>query len=306
MPDVFPPPLVPAEVDLTDFPFMPLDVRRLRDSRLVAKSSGDAFMAWMLLLCASWHQRPAGSLPDDDTELAQLAGFGRVVKEWQKVREGALYGWVKCSDGRLYHAHVAEKAIEAWDGKLEHQWRKECDRIRKENKRRETESQEKMAFPSLDEWKAKRNSACVPPESSPNSGGIPPENPLIGTGTGTGTGINSLSPDGDSSGEPDVVRLRTVRHEAGEVLAFLNARANRNYQPTDANLSLILARLKEGYTPAQCRQVVVRKCRDWLHDDRMSQYLRPATLFNREKFNQYAGELVAPKEDSDGLHEAMP
>ena len=203
-----PSPLVPAEVDLSDFPFMPIDVRRLRDSRLVATSTGDAFMAWMLLVCASWHQRPAGSLPDDDIELAQLAGFGRVVREWQKVRGGALYGWVKCSDGRLYHPHVAEKAVEAWDGKLQHQWRKECDRIRKENHKRAKEKLEELPFPSFVQWKAERNSAVASAGNSKLSDGIPAENPLIGTGTGTGTGTGitygvDQDPDGSLSGSPD-------------------------------------------------------------------------------------------------------
>ena len=41
----------------------------------------------------------------------------------------------------------------------------------------------------------------------------------------------------------------------------------------------------------ECRAVVALKCREWGQDDKMEKYLRPATLFNREKFNQYAGEL---------------
>lgn len=114
---------------------------------------------------------------------------------------------------------------------------------------------------------------------------------------------------------PDVVPLKSKRQEAAAVLAFLNAKANRAYQPTDVNIELILARLREGYTAAQCRQVIAKKVREWLHDDRMAQYLRPATLFGREKFNQYVGELVAVEESSladteeaaDGeLHEAVP
>lgn len=124
---------------------------------------------------------------------------------------------------------------------------------------------------------------------------------------GKGREGNIETPNGVMSGSvPDVVPLKTKKQEATEVLAFLNERAERNYQPTDANLDLILARLKEGYTATQLRQVVVRKCRDWLKDDRMSAYLRPATLFNREKFNQYVGELVVPKEAGYGNHEALP
>lgn len=109
-----PAPLVPAEVDLRDFQFMPLDVKRLRDSDLAAEEAPEACWAAVLLWCASWHQSPAASLPDNDRVLASLAGYGRVVAEWQKVRAGALRGWVKCSDGRLYHPVVAEKAVEAW------------------------------------------------------------------------------------------------------------------------------------------------------------------------------------------------
>lgn len=107
-------PLTPQDCDLRDFSFMPLDVVRLRDSTLAIKATGEEFRAAVLLWCASWHQMPAGSLPDDDAELATFAGFGRVVKEFKKIKAGATRGWVKCSDGRLYHPVIAEKVIEAW------------------------------------------------------------------------------------------------------------------------------------------------------------------------------------------------
>jgi uncharacterized phage protein (TIGR02220 family) len=79
--------------------------------------------------------------------------------------------------------------------------------------------------------------------------------------------------------------------QARDVLSFLNAKAGRNYRPTRVNLKFIEDRLKEGYTMEDCKQVVVRKCREWKGGE-MDQYLRPATLFNATKFNQYAGELV--------------
>ena len=97
---------------------MDLDVVKMRNSRASSVLTGDEFMAWIMLICASWHQEPAASLPDDDVELAKLAGFGRMVSAWLAVKEGALYGWVKCSDGRLYHPVVAEKAAAAWTNKL--------------------------------------------------------------------------------------------------------------------------------------------------------------------------------------------
>ncbi|MGD9544966.1 DUF1376 domain-containing protein [Methylocystis sp.] len=112
-----PEPLVWPEVDLRDFPYMPLDVVRLRDCDLSASATGEEFRAAVLLWCASWHQIPAASLPDDDAVLSALAGYGRIVKEWLKVKRGALRHWIKCSDGRLYHPTVAEKANEAWEAK---------------------------------------------------------------------------------------------------------------------------------------------------------------------------------------------
>jgi hypothetical protein len=126
-----PDPLTPADCDLRDFLFMPLDVLRLRDSDIAVISSGDEFRCAVLLWCASWHQVPAASLPDDDIILSGLSGFGRVVKEWKRVREGALRGWIKCADGRLYHPVVSEKANEAWRGRLEYREKKEAERIRK-------------------------------------------------------------------------------------------------------------------------------------------------------------------------------
>lgn len=85
------------------------------------------------------------------------------------------------------------------------------------------------------------------------------------------------------SGKPD---------DALEVLNFLNSKTGKAYRATRSNLDLILARLKDGASVQDCKQVIARKVMDWIHDDKMRSYLRPATLFNRTKFDQYTGELV--------------
>jgi hypothetical protein len=116
--DQLPEPLTPPTCDLRDFAYMPLDVVRLRDSDLAATPDGEVFRAAILSWCTAWHQVPAASLPDDDPVLARLLGYGRDVKGWTKLRAaGALKGFVKCSDGRLYHPVVAEKAVTAWEAK---------------------------------------------------------------------------------------------------------------------------------------------------------------------------------------------
>jgi hypothetical protein len=108
-----PAPPVPEDCDLRDFAFMPLDVRRLRDSGLAGSATGDEFRAAVLLWCAAWHQVPASSLPNDDAQLAMLAGYGRDSAGWLSVRAGALRGFIEATDNRLYHPVIAEKAHES-------------------------------------------------------------------------------------------------------------------------------------------------------------------------------------------------
>lgn len=161
---------------------MPLDVIRLRDSNLNAIVTGEEFRCSVLLWCASWHQLPAASVPDDDAILAQLAGFGRVIKEWKKVREGALHGWVKCSDGRLYHPAVAEKALEAWARRGEFRRKKEADRVRKSAERsRINESQKIRTIPFCPSDKSALSDGQTE-KKNPVSDGNPTENPLRGQG----------------------------------------------------------------------------------------------------------------------------
>lgn len=78
---------------------------------------------------------------------------------------------------------------------------------------------------------------------------------------------------------------------AEEILDFLNLKTGRNYRPVHTNLKFIKARLDSGVTPEDLKAVIAKKCRDWTGDEKMSAYLRPATLFNQEKFEQYLGEL---------------
>ena len=81
------------------------------------------------------------------------------------------------------------------------------------------------------------------------------------------------------------------RQDAVEILEFLNEKTGRHYRPTPVNLNFIMARFREGYSKEEMRAVIAMKVREWQYDDKMRKYLRPATLFNCEKFNQYAGEL---------------
>lgn len=121
-------PLTPPDCDLRGLLFMPLDVLRLRDSDLSLVATGDEFKAAVLLWCASWHQVPAASLPDEDRVLARLSGLD--ARAWRKAKAGAMRGWAKADDGRLYHPVVAEKALEAWKDRQAYRRKRDLDRER--------------------------------------------------------------------------------------------------------------------------------------------------------------------------------
>ncbi|MCM2544901.1 DUF1376 domain-containing protein [Burkholderia glumae] len=150
-----PNPLTPADAELRNFREMPLDVPRLLNSDLVHDESPEACWSALLLWCVSWHEVPAGSLPDNDDWLAKRAGYwhkGKLDPTWHDVRAGALHGWIKCSDGRLYHPVVAEKVNHAWHQKHRHAHEKLCERIRKRNKVREKRGQFPLEVPDLEHW----------------------------------------------------------------------------------------------------------------------------------------------------------
>src|SRR5690606_8536352 len=89
--------------------------------------------------------------PNDDRWIAKAAGYvarGKIDKGWAEIRDGAMSGFVLCSDGRWYHRVVAEKALEAWRGKLKQRWMTECARIKKYNQRNKTD----FDLPEFDEW----------------------------------------------------------------------------------------------------------------------------------------------------------
>ena len=111
---MLPLPYTPANCDLKHLPAMMINIIRLRGSSFDAMADDGAWRAGFNLWFSSWHQAPAASLPDDDEELTKLAGLGRDLRTWSRIKAKALHGWVKCRDGLLYHPVVAEAALEAW------------------------------------------------------------------------------------------------------------------------------------------------------------------------------------------------
>jgi len=113
---------------------MAVELVRLLDSDFYALSTGDEFKAAFTLWAKAFMQLPAGSLPADDRILAHLSGAGA---NWPNVKEMALHGWFKCSDGRLYHHTVSEKVLDAWRCRCEKRKRTEAARAARAEQRRQ-------------------------------------------------------------------------------------------------------------------------------------------------------------------------
>jgi hypothetical protein len=90
--------------------------------------AGRAIIGTALILWAEcYRQDPAGTLPDDDVELAQIAGYGADVAGWQAVRKRVLHGWrpTHCEDeaegvlrlGHLVIADIAQRSYHRKAGK---------------------------------------------------------------------------------------------------------------------------------------------------------------------------------------------
>ena len=275
MTDALPAPPLPATVDLRDFPYMPLDVVRLRDSDLAALETAEAFRAAVLLWAASWHQVPAASLPDDDRVLSNLAGFGRVVAEWRKVREGALRGFTRCADGRLYHLVVAEKAIDAWRSRLERRWRADQAAEKKRAGRAKREpvylafnlwiSREcPEAAPYLSRWTGENvpeDKAQPSPGRVPDVTGETASNRREGKGSldSRTTGVN-----GDSSARAEPPAGGSDQPRDPSLVARIVAECTRAKMPEASAEDPTIARwIEAGATPAHVAAGIAECARSW-------------------------------------------
>jgi phage replication O-like protein O len=79
-----------------------------------------------------------------------------------------------------------------------------------------------------------------------------------------------------------------------DIIIHLNLQTGKTFSAeTKATQSHINARWKEGFTLDDFKTVIDNKCTSWLHDHKMSIYLRPETLFS-SKFESYLNEVQSP------------
>lgn len=115
---------------------------------------------------------------------------------------------------------------------------------------------------------------------------------------------NRTEPIMSSKPESPEDKPNRIEADARKAIEYLNEKTNKKpgqgFKLVDSNLKLARARLKEGHTLETMKSVVDRKVDQWLGDPKWGEYLRPATLFNAEKFNNYVGQL-GDKSQTDEL-----
>lgn len=214
--------------------------------------------AYLLLLMASWMR--GGRLPDDDEQLASVCRLDR--KSWAKARP-VLGEFFSQQDGYWVQKRLAE----------EYEHAKQISEKNRENGKlggrpRKPDETERLS------------------QTEPNGGA---------KGEANRKPDETPSPPQLQTTKPKVKNtVGQVPDDAREILLYLNSQAVRSFPPVPANIDLIAARLRDGATADQCKQVIDRKVAEWRGDAEMSKYMRPATLFNRTKFANYVGELGAP------------
>lgn len=235
-----PEPLTPADCNLTDFAFMPLEIARLKQSKqwLIAKRRPEVGFYAINLWAAAWHQRPAASIENDDDVLADAAGCP--PEKWPGVRDDVMRGWVRCADGRLYHPVVAQKALESWRSKLSQHHKRACERARKAKKPQpHLIDFLHQSFPES----AEMADTLFPAESAQRSGGkrrkarkLPAENALNGKGQG-------------KVSEEKVSAAPDARRFLAELRKTLSPTGNQRTKPKDCDTLLPPLITKHGFDP---------------------------------------------------------
>ena len=103
------------------------------------------------------------------------------------------------------------------------------------------------------------------------------------------------------SGDPD-----PMVGQIDDIINYLNQKTGKNFRPnTKAYRSVIKARFKEGFRKEDFFNVIDKKTAEWGKDKRMSEYLRPQTLFGTkmDSYIQSAPKAVAKSYGEDGVSE---
>lgn len=115
--------------------------------------------------------------------------------------------------------------------------------------------------------------------------------------------INNLKSEFKNFKDNNIINNKTNNIDYKYIVDFLNSKADTNYKHTTGKTqSLIRARMNEGFTLEDFKQVIINKCNEWKGTD-FEKYLRPETLFGT-KFESYLNSKQKNK-DKDDIRKAF-
>lgn len=107
--------------------------------------------------------------------------------------------------------------------------------------------------------------------------------------------LNGTFNDGTMSGSPRTpTRVGSCHQHARVAIAWLNEKAGKHFRETETNLQLASARLKEPEVTIEgVKRMIERQVQLW-SGTKQEEYLRPETLFGKEKFGGYYDQRDQP------------
>lgn len=103
--------------------------------------------------------------------------------------------------------------------------------------------------------------------------------------------------------EQKEIYIKDPEWEVQAIIDYLNQKTGKHFRAkTKVNAEGIRARLAEGFTLADLKQVVDDRTERWLGDEKMEQFLNPVTLFRPKNFEKYLnakGEKTKDSEETD-------
>lgn len=197
----YPAPPVPSECTMEGNDWFPFFFDRLRKSKWWRRASDLARARNVMMWGEAYKAVPAGSLPDDDDELAEAAGFGMDAAAFIAAKAEIMAPWTLCSDGRWYHPTICEVALDAWERKSE---------------RRKLEAQKKR------DQRDKARGVPVKTASVPaNTPDVPGDTTLIDRDIGTQTDRTTTPqpPRGSLGTDDALAKAQAAYPEAGRVVS---------------------------------------------------------------------------------------
>lgn len=286
------------------FQFYPGDWRRdpaLRVCSLAARG------LWIEIMCIAHECEPYGVLAVNGKAMT-AAQIARHVGEPQKVvesllaeledagvfsrdEEGRIFSRRMVRDERVRAARKAGGEAGAAFGYLGAEHGKKGGRPRTSDGGSETPLKTPLQTP-LD-------GAEKPPPSSSSSSSEGSLLATLGDLSGSPPDVAHGSEQNGHDALPDLepIQVGKVRanrglvRDARGILDYLNSITGKGFRPVTANIEPIVARLKEGYSAVRLKEIAMAKTDQWGSDERMCEYLRPATLYGAQKCAQYDGEL---------------